>query len=521
MTLESVTYEARLNRMMGRATEQDPNLDTREGSLLMLANAAAAVELTNMQIQLGWTLDQSFADTADRPYLILRAGERGLAPYAATPAKLELVITPADLDLPLGTRFSIGQLNYKTTQALEETGHYELTCETPGQAGNNYAGQLVIPVEYIQGLASCKIAGLRIPGEEEEDTDAFRQRYLDDLNAQAFGGNRQDYINRVMSIPGVGGVRVERAWNEKAYPPSELNLPEETAATYLAWVDTGATSSPAGMPDWLKRIIPAAGANALTVGGTVRLTIIGADFAPPSPALVETVQNTIDPLQGTGEGLGVAPIGHVVHVEGAQADPLDIAFKVEWAEGYSWDTMLPKLEETIEGYLLELRQDWSKEEDLMVRISQIENRVLDLPGVQDVTWTTIQGQAENYIVPDNKVPTKRSVTEAKTAPISGGEGTLDLWIGGCEGTQYGSPPENYMSDYMSEYFSTNYPKEDDYGLTNEQLITWLNTSEYYTITALSINDGQGGYRIPAGLLPVVKSIDLTQLTINSGSKPQE
>lgn len=43
-----------------------------------------------------------------------------------------------------------------------------------------------------------------IPGEDEEDTEVFRQRYMDSLNAQAFGGNRADYLEKVNAIPGRG-----------------------------------------------------------------------------------------------------------------------------------------------------------------------------------------------------------------------------------------------------------------------------------------------------------------------------
>ena len=44
---------------------------------------------------------------------------------------------------------------------------------------------------------TCTITALLIPGEDEEDTEVFRQRYFNSLNAQAFGGNRIDYIEKV------------------------------------------------------------------------------------------------------------------------------------------------------------------------------------------------------------------------------------------------------------------------------------------------------------------------------------
>ena len=118
-------------------------------------------------IQLDTVLNETFADTASRDYLILRAAERGLSPYAATPAVLELSITPVSLTLPPDTRFSIGDLNYYVS-AEKGNGKYEITCETAGEVGNDY-GATVIPIEYVEGLETCTITALLIPGEDEED----------------------------------------------------------------------------------------------------------------------------------------------------------------------------------------------------------------------------------------------------------------------------------------------------------------------------------------------------------------
>ena len=75
------------------------------------------------------------------------------------------------------SRFSIGQLNYTVTKRLED-GSYAIACETPGEAGNAYS-TAVIPIEYIEGLESCTVTALLVPGEDEEDTELFRKRYFD------------------------------------------------------------------------------------------------------------------------------------------------------------------------------------------------------------------------------------------------------------------------------------------------------------------------------------------------------
>ena len=172
--------------MLAEALKANSRLDTREGSLVWLGSAPAAVELQNLYIALQSVLDETFADTASRDYLILRAKERGISPLPATPAVLEMEATPKTLDIPLGTRFSIGSLNYSVTKN-SGGGKFGLTCETAGEAGNDYSGD-IIPIEYVAGLEACKVTALLVPGEDEEDTEIFRKRYLDSLNSQAFGG---------------------------------------------------------------------------------------------------------------------------------------------------------------------------------------------------------------------------------------------------------------------------------------------------------------------------------------------
>lgn len=115
---EHITYEELIKRMMDQALASNKNLDSREGSILWLAEAPAAVELQNLYIALDNILQETFADTASRDYLILRARERGLAPLPATAAVLEMTITPTTLPLKMGERFSVGELNYYVSKEV-------------------------------------------------------------------------------------------------------------------------------------------------------------------------------------------------------------------------------------------------------------------------------------------------------------------------------------------------------------------------------------------------------------------
>ena len=394
---EAQTYESILARMLQKALSINSNLDTREGSLVWYGDAPAAVELQNLYIALDTVLNETFADTATRPYLILRAAERGLKPQPASPAILQMAITPTTLFLPLNTRFSIGELNYYVS-ADRGSGNYELTCETAGEAGNNYTGT-VIPIEYVDGLETCKITSVLVPGEDEEDTELFRQRYLNSLNAQAFGGNQIDYIEKVNAIPGVGGVKVYRAWNGDL-KPANMIPPKEAEA----WIE-GLSGVPEPVKLWLDTVYAAAKNNMFTVGGTVKLVVINSTFTVPSPTLVEQVQTAVDPLQNAGEGVGIAPIGHVVRVEGVQEETVDLGFALYYQRGWSWEDVSGYVTEAINGYFLELAQSWAdQDEALVVRISQIESRLLGITGILDIANTTINEKAANHTLALDHIP---------------------------------------------------------------------------------------------------------------------
>jgi uncharacterized phage protein gp47/JayE len=210
------TYKQLLDEMLLNVSNSNPNLDTREGSVIFNALAPTAAELENVYVQLQNIMDETFADTATRPYLIRRAAERGLSPFPASYSILKGVFTQSDgspYNIPLSSRFSRvqSQINYIAISKIAD-GEFRMQCETAGVIGNDYLGK-IIPIQYLQNLATAELTELLIAGEDEENTDAFRQRYYESLNAQAFGGNVQDYKEKVVAIAGVGGVKVTPIWN--------------------------------------------------------------------------------------------------------------------------------------------------------------------------------------------------------------------------------------------------------------------------------------------------------------------
>ena len=145
---EALTFEAILERMLGRV---DDSFDKREGSVIYDALAPAAVELQSVYFELDRILQESFADTQSRDYLLRRAAERGLS---AKPASCAVRRGEFSGDVPPGTRFSLGALNYVSGEKIAD-GAYKMTCETPGEAGNTDRGTL-LPIDYVDGLTRKK-----------------------------------------------------------------------------------------------------------------------------------------------------------------------------------------------------------------------------------------------------------------------------------------------------------------------------------------------------------------------------
>ncbi len=344
---EDITYEKILRRMLERVPD---TVDKREGSVIYDAMAPAAVEMQLMYIELENTLNQTFADTADREYLIKRGAERGLAPYEATNAVCRGVF---NTDIPQDARFSLESLNYKAVEKLSE-GIYKMVCETKGSIGNSFLGDLT-PIDYIDGLTEAKLVEILIPGEDEEDTEAFRKRYFESLSAQAYGGNVADYKSKIKEIPGVGALKVFPVWNG---------------------------------------------------GGTVKIVFLNSRYDVPSVELLEEIQKQIDPPESQGMGLGIAPIGHRVTVEAAGREVINIHTSITYEAGWSFEEAKTQIIDTMDEYLRELCREWEETEHIIVRVSQIESRLLNVKGILDISDTQINGMKANFVADSVKIPVR-------------------------------------------------------------------------------------------------------------------
>lgn len=402
---ESKTYEALLASAMARVTAA---VDKREGSMVMNGVAPSMAELAQLYIAADFVFQATYLLTAPREYLIKRASDRNMAPYPASAAVFRAVF---NIEVPVGTRFSCEDLNFIVTGRLTDDTDtdtrlsHEVTCETVGAAANSYAGTL-IPVEYVSGLTLAELVELIVPGDEEEETETFRQRVLDSFQSQAFGGNQADYIEKVRAIAGVGAVKVHAVWNGDI-SPSELIPGDEVTA----WYEAAVGSLEAPVAAWLTAIYTAAQSRKLTVGGAVRLVIMASNNAVPSDTFLEEIQTAVDPVQNAGEGLGLAPIGHVVNVVGVEPETVDITLNLTYAAGWDWAAVQSYVVAVIDDYFAELAESWATADFLTVRISQIESRILSACSamVTDIGGTQINGVEANLVLGADSIPVRGAV----------------------------------------------------------------------------------------------------------------
>lgn len=354
---ENMSFEKIMENLLSKVPE---NMDKREGSIIWDALAPCAVSMSVMYASLDEVINESFADTASRPYLIKRAAERGLAPYEATHAVLKAEIFPKSCVIRLGERFSCGDVFFTVSEKISE-GFYKIKSEIPGDKGNIPTGDLH-PVNYIEGFNYAKISGILIPANDSENTEDFRQRYFDSFEKIPFGGNISDYISKVKSMDGVGAVKIIPHWNG---------------------------------------------------GGTVKVIFLDSLFNTPVKEHTEKIQQKIDPPENSGLGYGTAPIGHIVTVEGAKPVKINISAEFILKPHADFESVRSEFEKAIENYLLSIRKNWESGKNQTVRITAVEYAVLSCDHILDIRNTKINGKTENLILNIDEIPVKGALTNEK------------------------------------------------------------------------------------------------------------
>lgn len=342
---EIPTYEQLLQRCLDRV----PNtVDKRQGSIIYDALAPCCVELAQMYIELSAIYDQVFIDTAVGSALDALVKQNGVYRKEATKAVRK---GEFNLVVPVGSRFSDGTNSYIVISNIEGTNDSRLQCEQAGNIGNSYYGSLT-PISYVNGLTKAELTDIIDTGDDTESDDALRERYMETVTAPQFGGNISDYQNKVKAITGVGGCKVVPIWNG---------------------------------------------------GGTVKLIITNSLYQTPDKSLIKEVQEIVDPTQDQ-TGIGIAPIGHIVTVEGAESSNITISGTFTLQSGTEPDDIKQQVNEVVDNYFNFLAKEWDSEENIIVRVSQIETRILGVNGVLDITNVKLNSGTANISLESNQIP---------------------------------------------------------------------------------------------------------------------
>lgn len=321
--------------------------DKRDTAPIPTALSPAAFVLAGFYLTLNQVQQQAFVQTAVGQSLDYLAVLGGISRY---PASAAVRLGVFNADVPIGARFSTingsNSINFVvTSQVADETYQYQLTAETPGTIGNEYTGP-ILPITAIPGLTSAQITDILVPGDDTETDTELRARLITALTEKPFGGNIADYRQNILAIDGVGAVQVYPTWDG---------------------------------------------------GGTVACSILGADYAPASPELVENVQNAIDPPT-SGLGLGLAPIGAKVTITTPTALDINVTATLTLQSGYSIEQVQSGVESAISAYLLTVCQSWDTqlgtttvEYQANVYVARVTAAILTVTGVVNATGVELNG----------------------------------------------------------------------------------------------------------------------------------
>ena len=350
---EDMTYETIMRQMM---EDMPDDIDTSEGSLIFNACAKQAVRLEEAYLLLSGLEKNMYADTADREHLIRNGSERGVYIDQATYSEF---IAQFNCEVPEGSRWNCDEYNYTVFNVIDNDTHtYRLGCDNPGSEPNRLFGDLE-PIEFVENFEWGKILKCTLEGKDEEETETYRARILNTYNYRGFAGNREYYKSRIKEMSGVFGCKLKR-----------VSAPEDK----------------------------------------IEITIIGSGYRTPSEDTINAVQTAVDPVVNSGEGDGIAPIGHRVLILGAGETQIHIQTTITCDTGYSCEDLKSYITQAVEEYLLGLRKGWEENETIVVRILQIEAAIVKIQGIVDVAGTSINGEEKNLQITDGTVPVKGEIT---------------------------------------------------------------------------------------------------------------
>jgi uncharacterized phage protein gp47/JayE len=360
--LSEITEEMIRERMLASVPA---DVDKTEGSYIWDALAPAASQLYLASLWAREVLRRGFATSTFGTYLDARCEERGLRRREAVRATGEVTMTGVPQTVvPVGTRVATpadamtatSSVEYETLQEgqLDDTGTavIPIAAVEAGTVGNVPVGAIQILVDPVPGITGVTNASVVSGGAEAESDESLLARYLVKVREPGTSGNKADYKQWALEVPGISGAQVEPLWNGP---------------------------------------------------GTVRVFLLDSEKRAPDQMLVNAVQAYIAPVDGMGEGK--APIGAAVTVVPAVEVPIDIEVELSLASGTTLQEVQQMLEAGVETYLRQLAFA-----DPLVRYTRIASILLDIPPVIDFSNLKVNGDDENIEMAIGEVAVLGTVT---------------------------------------------------------------------------------------------------------------
>lgn len=377
------TFEKILNRCL--ANDRLVDVDKRVGSVIYDALAPVCLELAEAYVKMDILEEQTYLMTATGNNLDKRVYDYGISRRKATRAlriaefkqykvdsqgnyvldenNQKILI---DMEIETGIRFSIPENAEITYEYIGKTDGYKiLECEQLGTQGNEHLGT-ILPLTPILNLAQANIISTYKPAEDDETDTELRARAVASLNYGAFGGNIQDYIERVNAIDGVGQTKVFPAWQ---------------------------------------------------YNGSVLLSVVDPLYNPITDEFARNLKEQIDPEDSTGQGIGIAPIGHYVTITTPTRQDVDVALTIEFLNTETIETIQEEVERKIEEYFLSIRKSYAQDVNLTIYRARIIEKVLELEFVLNVTDVKLNGEMNDIVYVDEGLPGKQYLPYLRSVTI--------------------------------------------------------------------------------------------------------
>jgi uncharacterized phage protein gp47/JayE len=289
------------------------NVDTSEKSYIYNSLYPPATVYSYLSLLMDQIENKVFASKAIisgySDYLELRCSEIGIFRKPSTYAMPTVTFTGK-----VGTKIASGfivstndnrQYTVSTDTIIDSNGSIDVVVKASdvGSLYNVKAGDINYMPIKVSGITSVTNKNDYTDAYDKESDESLYARYLLKIQKPATSGNKQDYIDWILSIEGVGDVKV--------YPLTDENMQRQN--------------------------------------GHVTCVIVDSNKQKASDELITKVQQEISPIDGEGDG--EAPIGATVHIRTVNEVPLNISVNVAFDSTSTIDDVKAKFIKNLNSYL--------------------------------------------------------------------------------------------------------------------------------------------------------------------------